>query len=156
MTQKEINKLKKRVYSISNCMFPLDTFFNDIEQNKDPDFNKESAYNDLKLITDVVYELKEKQKDYTLEEVEKLWKEIDYGKVWSSKPRPNEIRFRNSNESEIVIYTNDKSYFKYSPYRNVIAISSKEHDLITKTIKALEKMEEKKNEQVSKNNENNS
>ena len=44
MTQKEINKLKKRVYSISNCMFPLDMFFNDIGKNKDPDFNKESAY----------------------------------------------------------------------------------------------------------------
>ena len=74
---------------------------------------------------------------YIFEEVEKLWKEIDYGLVLSSKPRPNEIRFRNSYESEIVIYTNDKSYFKYSPYRNVISISFKEHEVITKTIKAI-------------------
>lgn len=144
MTQKEINKLRKRVYSISNSMFPLNTFFNDIVKNKEPDFNKESAYKDLKLISDAIYKLKEKEKVYTLEEVEKLWREIDYGKVWSSKPRPDEIRFRDSNESEIVIYINDKSYFKYSPYRNVIAISFKEHDLITKTIKAIEK--EKSNE----------
>ena len=156
MTQKEINKLKERCYAIGNSKFPLDQFFNDIRDNDNPRYNKKQAYEDLKLIVDEIYRLREKQKDYTLEEVEKLWKEIDYGKVWSSKPRPNEIRFRDSNESEIVIYTNDKSYFKYSPYRNVIAISSKEHDLITKTIKALEKMEEKKNEQVSKNNENNS
>ena len=78
---------------------------------------------------------------HIFEEVEKLWKEIDYGLVLSSKPKPNEIRFRNSNESEVVIYINDKSYFKYSPYRNVISIAFKEHEVITKTIKALEDIE---------------
>lgn len=141
MTQKEINELRARVYSISNCMFPLDTFLNDIEQNKNQNYNKESAYNDLKLITDAIYELKEKLKDkeqdYTLEQVQKMWEEAGY--EWVKKylihiklPLAKDEDIYN----EIAINPKTKAYFKRYGF-----IISREHDLIIKTIKALEKEE---------------
>lgn len=61
MTQKEINELKERCYAIGNTKFPLDTFFNDIRDNDNPKFNKDDAYEDLKLIVDEIYRLRGKE-----------------------------------------------------------------------------------------------
>lgn len=138
MTQKEIDDLRERVYSISNCMFPLDKFFNDIVKNKEPDFNKESAYNDLKLITDVIYELKEKEPVYTLEEVKKEWEE----KGWkvSEDEYFNTITFI-KDEKGIEFDIKDKKYFTFQKEleHNSFDIDCKLHELITKTLKAIEK-----------------
>lgn len=64
MTNKEIQELKERIYNISYSGFPLDSFFNDIEKNDNPRFNKDLAYKDLKLIVDEIYKLKDKAKKY--------------------------------------------------------------------------------------------
>lgn len=138
MNKKEINELKARVYSISNCMFPLDAFLNDIEQVKNQNYNKESAYNDLKLITDAVYELKdklkEKEQNYTLEECKKMWEYLGY-ECWE----PNEKTFcaTNEDDEEIQFSLKPKLYYTVSDWS--IIIDTKLHDIITKTIKALEK-----------------
>lgn len=50
-------KLFNRVANISNSMFPLVDFFNDIEQIEDKDYNKEQAYKDIEKICDVVEQL---------------------------------------------------------------------------------------------------
>lgn len=144
MTQKEINELKARVYSISNCMFPLDAFLNDIEQIKNQNYDKEGAYNDLKLITDAIYELKEKLQEkekeqvYTLEQVKKMWEE-DGWKV-SEDGYFNTITFM-TDEKGIDFDIKDKTYFTFQKEldHNSFDIDYKLHDLITKTIKALEK-----------------
>jgi hypothetical protein len=139
MTQKEINELRARVYSISNCMFPLDTFLNDIEQNENQNYDKEGAYNDLKLITDAIYELKEKLKEkeqiYTLEECKKMWEELGY-KLYDGKncldivDKKNgfviSIFFKSKNYYKQKINTDDLHYFTFQ-----------EHQLLTKTFKWL-------------------
>lgn len=153
MTQKEINELKARVYSISNCMFPLDAFLNDIEQNKNQNYNKEGAYNDLKLITDVIYELKEKLKekeqDYTLEEVKQLWEALGYICVCDSE---NELIFEEEQSIPFYdFYCNRVHILKKWKLYDVVTITKKNnkrkeirlllnfeiHQLLTKTFKAL-------------------
>lgn len=62
MTKEEIKQLEERVYAIGNSLFPIDAFFNDIRDNKDPRYNKDRAYKDLKLIVDKLQELVDKEK----------------------------------------------------------------------------------------------
>ena len=71
MINKEIQELKERIYDISYSGFPLDSFFNDIERNDNPRFNKDLAYKDLKLIVDEIYKLKDKAKKYDERETPK-------------------------------------------------------------------------------------
>lgn len=65
MTKEEIKQLEERVYTIGSSLFPIDVFFNDIRDNKNPKYNKDKAYEDLKLIVDEIYRLREfkKQKE---------------------------------------------------------------------------------------------
>ena len=70
MTQKETKELQERCYAIGNSKLPLDTFFNDIRDNPNPNFNKESAYEDLKLIVDEIYRLKEKEKPMKVNKID--------------------------------------------------------------------------------------
>ena len=77
------------------------------------------------------------EKVYTLEEVKKEWETLGYTEITHSKDKQSELIFRNYNEAEIVIYLNDKDYFKYSPYRRIITLTYQEHQLLTKTFKAL-------------------
>lgn len=63
--------LFNRVADISNSMFPLVDFFNDIEQIKDEDYNKEKAYEDIEKICDIVEQLLEDSK--RKEKLEKVW-----------------------------------------------------------------------------------
>lgn len=58
--QEEVDKLQEKVYSVSNSAFPLDAFFNDIRDNKNPNYNKCSAYEDLEKIIDTFIELIER------------------------------------------------------------------------------------------------
>lgn len=60
MTKEEIKQLEERVYAIGSSLFPIDVFFNDIRDNKDPKYNKDKAYEDLKLIVDEIYRLRDK------------------------------------------------------------------------------------------------
>lgn len=60
MTKEEIKQLEERVYAIGSSLFPIDVFFNDIRDNKDPRYNKDRAYEDLKLIVDEIYRLRDK------------------------------------------------------------------------------------------------
>lgn len=62
MTKEEIKQLEERVYAIGSSLFPIDAFFNDIRDNKDPRYNKDKAYEDLKLIVDEIYRLRDKTK----------------------------------------------------------------------------------------------
>ena len=67
MTSKEIEELREKVYEMSNGMLPLNTFFNDIRDNKSPTFNKELAYEDLSIIVDYIIYMQNK-----LEKLEKV------------------------------------------------------------------------------------
>lgn len=62
MTKEEIKQLEERVYAIGSSLVPIDVFFNDIRDNKDPRYNKDRAYEDLKLIVDEIYRLRDKEK----------------------------------------------------------------------------------------------
>lgn len=66
MTLDEIQDLKYKVYSIGCSKFPIDIFFNDIKFNKDFNFDKNCAYEDLKLIVDEIYRLREIEKKYNI------------------------------------------------------------------------------------------
>lgn len=68
MTKEEIKQLEERAYAIGSSLFPIDVFFNDIRDNKDPKYNKDRAYEDLKLIVDEIYRLKELLKEYNVNE----------------------------------------------------------------------------------------
>lgn len=59
-----IEKLREKVYKISYSELPLDSFFNDIEKNDNPKYNKELAYKDLELIVDKIYNLIEENEEY--------------------------------------------------------------------------------------------
>lgn len=59
MTTEELKQLKERVYASGSSLFPIDVFFNDIRDNKDPKYNKDRAYEDLKLIVDEIYRLRD-------------------------------------------------------------------------------------------------
>lgn len=61
MTKEEIKQLEERVYAIGSSLFPINVFFNDIRDNKDPKYNKDRAYEDLKLIVDEIYRLRDKK-----------------------------------------------------------------------------------------------
>lgn len=134
MTQKEIDELQERVYAISYSKFPLDTFFNDIQNNQAPNFNKESAYEDLKLITDEFYRLRELEKTPTLEEVKKEWEELGY-EIYQEKKY---IAMKNKTKKiEIIIDFKDRDYFKRDDDNFWEIISLQEHQLLTRTMKAL-------------------
>ena len=64
MNKEEIKELQEKTYAISWSGFPLDAFFNDIRDNPNPNFDKDSAYQDLKKIVDEIYKLKDKAKKY--------------------------------------------------------------------------------------------
>ena len=49
--------LEEKIYSMSNSFLPLDVFYNDIRDNKDKNYNKESAYKDLEKIADFIIDL---------------------------------------------------------------------------------------------------
>ena len=148
MTQKEINELKARVYSISNCMFPLDAFFNDIEKNKNQNYDKEGAYNDLKLITDAIYELreklkeKEKEQDCTLEEVKKEWEEEGFEIISCSKERFEVYKQWIERYQKTSHHTSAKVVIEKDFFYIVGQFSNKYTQLLTKTIKTLEKEKE--------------
>lgn len=145
MTQKEINELRARVYSISNCMFPLDTFLNDIEQIKNQNYNKEGAYNDLKLITDAIYELKEKLKEkeqnYTLEECKKMWEEEGFEIISCSKERFEVYKQWIERHQRVSHHTSAKVVIEKDFFYIVGQFSNKYTQLLTKTFKVLKKEE---------------
>lgn len=83
---------------------------------------------------DTLQELVDQNKEYTLEEVKKMWEELGY-ECWE----PNEKTFCVANEDneEIEFSLKPKLYYTVSDWS--IIIDTKLHDLITKTLKALEK-----------------
>lgn len=50
-------KLRERCYEIGNSEFPIDEFYNDIRDNSNPNFDKESAYKDLEKIVNYIEKL---------------------------------------------------------------------------------------------------
>lgn len=52
-------ELRDKIYSMSNSFLPLDMFFNDIEDIKDSNYNKEQAYKDLEIIADFILDLQQ-------------------------------------------------------------------------------------------------
>lgn len=139
MNNKEIKELQERCYAIGNSKFPLDQFFNDIRDNDSPRYNKEEAYNDLKLIVDEIYRLREKNKeqDPTLEEVKKEWEALGYEVLEDNLV----LQFRKKYKT-IAIYKHNKVYdCTRDNICRVNVITFQEHELITKTLKALLKEE---------------
>lgn len=53
LTDSEIIELRNICYSEGNTFFPIDTFFNDIRDNREEGFDKNQAYKDLWLIVDL-------------------------------------------------------------------------------------------------------
>ena len=143
MTNKEIQELKERIYNISYSGFPLDSFFNDIEQNDNPRFNKDLAYKDIKLIVDEIYKLKvkakkydEKEKSPTIKEVKKEWEELGYD--WKEDNYFIYLKCSDKYaEAEIIIKKYTKTFFKEDGHFEMLAFNFVEHQLLTKTFKAL-------------------
>ena len=50
LTKEEIEELRRLCYEYGNSMCPISDFFNDIEQNTSPTYDKNQAYKDLWLI----------------------------------------------------------------------------------------------------------
>lgn len=71
MNKTEIKELVDKVYAISWCGFPLDTFLNDIGESNDPRYDKNKAYVNMKLIVDEIYRLRDKAKKYDDKETPK-------------------------------------------------------------------------------------
>lgn len=101
--------LFNRVADISNSMFPLVDFFNDIEQIKDKDYNKEQAYKDIEKICDVVEQLlddsrrKVKLEKYVYEKIlKRLKRQYKY-----PEKIIEEIRFHDTYEEYAIEYVDD-------------------------------------------------
>ena len=58
-----IEKLKEEIYEMSNSLLPLSDFLNDIEINKDPNFDKQSAYDGLEKIMRFIKHIENKKRD---------------------------------------------------------------------------------------------
>lgn len=50
ITQGEIDDLRKLCYKYGNSYCPFDSFFNDVEHNQSPTYDRNQAYKDLYLI----------------------------------------------------------------------------------------------------------
>lgn len=59
----EVEELKQKVYEISNCEFPLDSFLNDVLRNTNPRFNKEMALRDIEKICDTFNEFRKENEE---------------------------------------------------------------------------------------------
>lgn len=57
MNNERLKKLEEKTFAITNSEFPIGDFLNDIKQNKDPNYNKKTAYEDFEKIVDKFYEL---------------------------------------------------------------------------------------------------
>ena len=66
-------KLRERCYEMGNSQLPLDAFFNDIRDNKAPNFNKAEAYADLEKIVDYIAKLQDENRE--LRKSIKSWNE---------------------------------------------------------------------------------
>ena len=94
---------------------------------------------------DTLQELVDQNKEYTLEECKKMWEDLGY--EWRiPKKYPHMIWLVDDDEEEkwiltIKINTQSKKYWKIRGDSSFEAFTFEEHDLITKTIKALEKEE---------------
>lgn len=88
---------------------------------------------------DTLQELVDKNKVYTLEEVKKMWEELGY-EIYQGK---NYISMKNKKKKEITIKIKDKYYFKRDDDNFPDDITFQEHQLLTKTIKALEVEDER-------------
>lgn len=133
MNKEEIKLLQERTYAISNSLLPLNVFFNDIRDNDNPRFRKDLAYQDFKLIVDEFYRLREEIKIPTIDEVKKEWEEDD----WKWEEDYLSISLTKSSRV-ITIYTHNKEYdcTRFNMWK-VGCLSIKEHQLLTKTFKAL-------------------
>lgn len=58
-------ELRDKIYSMSNSFLPLDMFFNDIEDIKDANYNKEQAYKDLEIVADFILDLQQQIEEIT-------------------------------------------------------------------------------------------
>lgn len=130
----DVKKLQEKVYEISYSGFPLDSFFNDIQQNDNPKYNKQLAYRDLELIVDKFYELSKKEQTPTEEEIIKEWEDNNY---FLYEKGNDYLTFINPiDDIQIDIYKDGtfsyepKTYYSINRY-----ISSKINKLITKTFK---------------------
>ena len=54
----EYNRLFAKMTHYSNTYFPICDFLNDIKNNKEPNFQKLNAYNDLEKIFDLYFSIK--------------------------------------------------------------------------------------------------
>lgn len=56
--------LQQKIYEISNSELPLNSFYNDIQRNKQKNFNKEMALKDLEKIAGFIIDLQQKLEVY--------------------------------------------------------------------------------------------
>lgn len=143
MNKEEIKELQEKTYAISWSGFPLDAFFNDIRDNPNSNFDKDSAYQDLKKIVDKFYKLIDKANKYdeltktpTLEEVKKEWEELGY--EWVNIDL-HLMRLISEDLDTIIIINNKTKCYAVSEYSHMEYqfITDKEHQLLTKTFRAL-------------------
>lgn len=71
----ELEALRQRIYNISNSYFPLDSFFNDICNIEDKDYDKEQAYKDIEKICSLFEKLlKDQERKEKLEKALNIFK----------------------------------------------------------------------------------
>lgn len=55
--------LRDKCYEMGNSKLPVDAFYNDIRDNKAPNFNKDEAYADLEKIVDYIEKLQNENEE---------------------------------------------------------------------------------------------
>ena len=55
--------LRDKCYEMGNSKLPVDVFYNDIRDNKAPNFNKDEAYADLEKIVDYIAKLQDENEE---------------------------------------------------------------------------------------------
>lgn len=55
--------LRDKCYEMGNSKLPVDVFYNDIRDNKAPNFNKDEAYADLEKIVDYIEKLQNESEE---------------------------------------------------------------------------------------------
>ena len=78
------NELREKIYSMSNSFLPLDRFYNDIVLNTAENYNKESTFKDLEIISNFILDLQKQlaEKDKEFEEL-KEWQQ--WYEMWHKK-----------------------------------------------------------------------
>lgn len=132
-------QLRKKCYEMGNSQLPLDVFFNDIRDNKAPNFNKAEAYADLEKIVDYIAKLQDENKE--LRNSIKSWDETAGNLLKENRKLKKAIDILKEAVDEIEIITCDEKdcYGELCLYQKIngsisIPLKTKEEYILAKEV----------------------